>query len=54
MMCRTYDSWKAHNPADEELGSCLPESDGVIEPSDEEFGTDLFAEKLRTQPEEDV
>jgi hypothetical protein len=22
MMYQTYDSWKAHNPADEELGSC--------------------------------
>jgi hypothetical protein len=36
MMYRTYDSWKAHNPQDDELGSCVPHDDSEIEPDEEE------------------
>jgi hypothetical protein len=37
MIYRTYDSWKAHNPADEELGSWPYYDDDELEPSDEEL-----------------
>jgi hypothetical protein len=42
MIYRTYDSWKAHNPADEELGSVpqpgQDDDESDTWPSDEELG----------------
>jgi hypothetical protein len=65
MIYRTYDSWKAHNPADEELGSapqsCQDDDGSNTWPSDEELGRwehfgrydEKISEDLQNPPEDE-